>query len=238
MLSEKSNAQALSGAAVLKGCYVSEDSRVTGKYLIRHFAPKNERDRMECHRLLKAIDRLSRKRIAFRRHTRVQRMQQRYDSLVEVKSVDTANNVVCTLGKNVMLDAALAGSGYSVVGPYMGLISSVSYGAGPVAGDTMASHSGWTEAGSGSNYPLYTTPRKTCAWNSAASGSKALSAALSFPIITTGGTVKGCFIVYGTGAVSTIADTNGTLYSAGLFTSGDKVVAVGDTLQVSYQTSM
>ena len=46
--------------------------------------------------------------------------------------------------------------------------------------------------------------------------------------------VKGCFIVFQTGAVSTIASTAGKLYSAGLFTGGDKVLSVGDTLSVSY----
>jgi hypothetical protein len=45
----------------------------------------------------------------------------------EVKWRDTIENVVCTEGKNVALDAALAGSAYTVVGPYMGLISSTSY---------------------------------------------------------------------------------------------------------------
>jgi len=149
---------------------------------------------------------------------------------------DEIQNVVTNVGKNVMLDAALAGSGYSVVGPYMGLISSVSYGAGPVVGDTMSSHSGWTEAGN-ANAPSYTAPRKTCAWNAASSGSKALSAALSFAI-TGSGTIKGCFIVYGTGAVSTIDNTAGTLYSAGLFTGGDKTVANTDTLNCSYTASL
>jgi hypothetical protein len=149
---------------------------------------------------------------------------------------DFIENVVTTVGKNVMLDAALAGSGYSVVGPFLGLISSVSYGAGPVVGDTMASHGGWTEAG-GTNAPSYTAPRKTCAWNAAASGSKALSAALAFAI-TGAGTVKGCFLVYFTGAVSTIDNTAGTLYSAGLFTGGDKTVANTDTLNVSYTASL
>ena len=33
------------------------------------------------------------------------------------------DNVVCTLGKNLMLQTTLTGSGYTVVGPYMGLIS-------------------------------------------------------------------------------------------------------------------
>lgn len=158
----------------------------------------------------------------------------------KLKWRDSIENTVMTEGKNVMLDAALAGSSYTVVGPYMGLISSVSYSA-IAAGDTAAQingTNGWKEAGSSTNFPLYTTPRKTCAWSAASAGAKALSSALSFPIITTGGTVKGCFIIFSTSAVSTIADTNGKLYSAGLFSGGDKVVAPGDTLQVSYSTSL
>lgn len=153
---------------------------------------------------------------------------------------DTIENTVMTQGKNLMLDTLFAGAGYSVVGPYMGLISSVSYSA-IAAADTAAQingTNGWKEAGSGANFPLYTTPRKTAVWSAAAAGAKALSAALSFPIITTGGTVKGAFIITGTGAVSTIADTNGVLWSAGLFTGGDKVLAVSDTLVVSYSTSL
>lgn len=157
-----------------------------------------------------------------------------------VKWTDTIKNTVMTEGKNLALDTFLAGSSYTVTGPYMGLISSVSYTA-IAAGDTAAQingTNGWKEAGSSTNYPLYTTPRKTCVWSAASAGSKALSAALSFPIITTGGTVKGAFVIYGTGAVSTIANTSGTLLSAGLFTGGDKVVGVGDTLQVSYSLAL
>lgn len=158
----------------------------------------------------------------------------------KLKWKDTIENTVMTEGKNLALDTFLAGSGYTVVGPFMGLISSVSFSA-IAAGDTAAQingSNGWKEAGSGANFPLYTTPRKTAAWSAAAAGSKSLSSALSFPIITTGGTIKGCFLIFGTGAVSTIADTNGVLYSAGLFTGGDKVVGVGDTVNVSYTASL
>ena len=154
----------------------------------------------------------------------------------ELKWTDTIENVVCTVGKNVMLDAALAGSAYTVVGPFLGLISSVSYGAGPVAGDTMASHAGWTEAG-GTNAPTYTAPRKTCVWSAAASGSKALSAPLSYAI-QSAGTIKGAFLVYGTGALATIDNTAGTLWSSGLFAGGDKLLGSGDTLNVNYSTSL
>jgi len=63
------------------------------------------------------------------------------------------DNVVCTLGKNLMLQTTLTGSGYTVVGPYMGLISSVSFTA-VAAADTMALHTGWLEAGS-TNAPTF-----------------------------------------------------------------------------------
>ncbi len=152
-----------------------------------------------------------------------------------VKWRDTIENVVTTVGKNLALDTFLAGAAYTVTGPFMGLISSTSFTA-VAAADTMASHGGWLEAGN-ANTPTYTAPRKTAAWSAASAGSKALSAALSFAI-TGSGTVKGCFLVYGSGAVSTIDNTAGTLYSAGLFTGGDKVVVNTDTLNVSYTASL
>jgi hypothetical protein len=45
----------------------------------------------------------------------------------KVKWTDTIPNVVTTEGKNLALDTYLAGSSYTVVGPFMGLISSVSF---------------------------------------------------------------------------------------------------------------
>lgn len=153
----------------------------------------------------------------------------------ELKWREVIQNVVCTAGKNLALDTFLAGSGYSVTGPYMGLISSTSYTA-VAAGDTMASHSGWLEAG-GTNAPTYTGNRPTAAWSAAAAGAKALSAALSFAITSTG-TVKGAFLVFGSGAVATKDSTAGTLYSAGTFATGDKAVINGDTLNVAWSGSL
>jgi hypothetical protein len=153
----------------------------------------------------------------------------------KLKWRDIIENVVCTAGKNLALDTFLAGSAYTVTGPFMGLISSVSYSA-VSAGDTMASHAGWLEAG-GATAPTYTGNRKTAAWSAAASGSKALSTALSFAI-TGAGTVKGAFLCYGSGAVNTKDSTAGTLWSAGTFTGGDKVVANGDTLSCNYSSSL
>lgn len=153
----------------------------------------------------------------------------------QLKWTDTVENTVATVGKNLALDTFLAGSGYTVVGPFLGLISSVSFSAISAA-DTMSSHAGWTEAGV-TNAPTYTVPRKTAAWSAAAAGAKALSSALSFAITGTG-TIKGAFMVYGTGAVSTVDNTSGTLLSAGLFTGSDRAVLSGDTVNVSYSLAM
>src|ERR1051326_6990732 len=84
-----------------------------------------------------------------------------FDKDGNLKWEDTIENVVCTEGKNVALDAFLAGSSYTVVGPYMGLISSTSYTA-VAAGDTAAQINGTNggkEAGN-ANTPTYTSPRK------------------------------------------------------------------------------
>src|SRR5215475_5363886 len=108
----------------------------------------------------------------------------------KLKWREIIDNIVQTVGKNLALDTFLAGSAYTVTGPYMSLISSTSY-TGVAAGDTMASHAGWLEAG-GTNAPTYSGNRKTAVWATATAGSKALTAALSFAI-TGSGTVKGAF---------------------------------------------
>lgn len=153
----------------------------------------------------------------------------------KIKWRETIENVVCTVGKNLALDTFLAGTSYTVTGPYVGLISSDTFSA-VSAGDTMASHAGWLEAG-GTNAPAYSGNRKTAAWSPATAGAKALSAALSYTI-TSAGAVKGAFVVYGSGASATKDNTGGILWSAGAFSTGDKAVVNGDTLNVNYSTSL
>lgn len=234
---DRANAEMLGSAGLVLNREQTEQAQANGVYAASCWEPLPHlrekfiqlRDQLTE---LKAASIL--KRIAFAR--RIKYLEQAIaDIPQQMVWSDLFPNVVCTVGKNVMLDAALAGSAYTVVGPYMGLISSTSYSAVAV-GDTMASHAGWLEAGA-TNAPTYTAPRKTCAWSAASGGSKALSASLSFSMTGTG-TVKGCFIVYGTGALSTIDNTAGTLYSAGLFTGGDQPVVNGNTLAVSYSTSL
>lgn len=150
-----------------------------------------------------------------------------YDADGNVKWTDEYKNIVVTQGKNDMLDKYLAGSAYTATF-YLGLISSVGYGAISAA-DTMAAHAGWTEAGA-ANAPAYSQgARPTAAWAGASAGAKALSAALSFSI-TSGGTIKGSFLT----TVAAKDGATGILVSAGLFAGGDKLVAPGDVVNVSY----
>lgn len=154
-----------------------------------------------------------------------------YDADGKLKWEDTYSNLVLTSGKHDILDKYLGASAYTAAF-YLGLISSVGYSA-IVAGDTMASHAGWTEAGI-ANAPTYSqAARPTAAWSAAAAGAKSLSAPLTFSI-TGIGTIKGSFLA----TTATKDGTAGICFSAGLFSGGDREVAAGDTITVSYSLSI
>jgi hypothetical protein len=160
-----------------------------------------------------------------------------YDRFGNLKWDDEFPNVVCTEGKNLMFNTAFAGSAYTVTGPYMGLISSVSF-TQVQASDTAAQINGtnqWKEAGS-ANAPTFSA-RVISTWASASAGSISTASAVSFTM-TSGGTLVGGFIVYGASASSTIGNTSGKLWSAGVFTGGNRVVANTDVVNVSYSASM
>lgn len=150
------------------------------------------------------------------------------EKLQEVAWVDEFDNLVLTLGKNYLFDNGLAGSAYTAAF-YLGLVDGASTPTFAAA-DSAASHAGWTENTG------YTTPanRGTAAWSAAASGAKALSAALSFSGWSAAGTVAGALLA----TVATKGATTGVIYSAGAFTGGNAAVSSTTTLQVSYSTSM
>ena len=60
--------------------------------------------------------------------------------------------------------------------------------------------------------------------------------AITYTITGAGGTVYGCFLVTGSGAVSTQSSTAGTLYSEGNFATA-KTTTAGDTVAVTYSTT-
>lgn len=145
---------------------------------------------------------------------------------LERKWADAHGNTVVTAGRNDILDKYFKGATYTAAW-FVGLISSVGYSA-IAAGDTMASHAGWTEAGP-TNAPNYSQgTRPALAFGTPSAGSLATSAASAFSITATG-TVKGGFVT----TVSTKDGTTGILFSAGLFSGGDRAVLNGDTLNVS-----
>jgi len=153
------------------------------------------------------------------------------EALLEDKWTDAIENTVVTVGKNHILDTELGGSSYTAAW-FMGLISLTSFSA-IAAGDTMASHAGWLEAGTANNPTYSQATRPAPSFSAASAGSKSTSAAVVFSITSTG-TAKGGFL----NTVSTKDGTTGTLLSAGLFTGGDKAVANGDTLNVTYSLSV
>lgn len=108
---------------------------------------------------------------------------------------------------------------------FIGLISSSSYSA-LAAGDTMSSHSGWTEL---TGY----TQSTRVAWGPGAAASQSITNAspATFDINATA-TAKGIFVV----SNSTKGGTTGTLWSTALF-SADVPVANGDQLRVTYTVS-
>lgn len=144
--------------------------------------------------------------------------------LQEVVSVDAFSNLVTNLGRNFALDTLLRGSSYTAA-CNLGLAGTGT----KAAGDTQASHAGWLEVG-GTNAPVYTGNRKTITFN-AASSQSITHTAVTYAF-TSGGTVAGAFL--NLAGSSTKDNTTGTLFSAGNFTGGDKVVASSDTIDVTY----
>ena len=138
-----------------------------------------------------------------------------------------------------MLNTLLRTTGtYTTVGPFLGLINS---GGTFAAADTMTSHAGWTEF---TNYTVGGSAVRGTAVFAASSSSGTTptnvttcsAASITYTITGAGGTVGGCFLVTGTGAVNTQSSTAGTLYSAGNF-SVAKAVTAGDTVAVTYSTT-
>jgi hypothetical protein len=131
-------------------------------------------------------------------------------------------NLVTNIGRNTVLNTAIGGVTQIAVW-YIGLIDNAGFSA-LAAGDTMASHAGWTENASYSN-----ASRPT--YSPAAASSQSITNAASVATFNINGTatINGAFIT----SNNTISGTSGTLLCEASFGSTRSVIS-GDTLAVTY----
>lgn len=138
-------------------------------------------------------------------------------------------NGVTNEGFNIMLDSMFK-NGTATLYPtwYLGLISNSGYSA-LNAGDTMSSHSGWTE--DSTHYTAATRP----AWTpgTAASKSTTNSSSVNFAMNLDNTIIKGIFV----SSDSALAGTGGKLWATGLF-SADQTLYNGDTLKITYTVTL
>lgn len=153
-----------------------------------------------------------------------------FDKDGKLKWVAEDHNLVVNVGLQYMAGSALTGTS-PITTWYIGL-----YGAGasntPAAGDTMASHAGWTEV------TPYAGARPTATFAAATNANPSVvtnsASPASFSINATQ-TVGGAFLT----SNSTAGGSTGTLFSAADFQSpGDRSVVSGDTLNVTYTFSL
>ena len=130
---------------------------------------------------------------------------------------ETFSNLVTTAGKTDIIDKYFKGSAYTAAW-YLGLKGTGS----AAAGDTLASHAGWSEV------TPYSGNRPAITFGTTSSGSNTATA-VSYTI-NDSATVAGAFVA------SVNTGTSGTLYSVGDFTSSRSVVS-GDTLNVTLTVS-
>lgn len=131
------------------------------------------------------------------------------------------HNDITNEGKNKIFDVMFNGT-TPITTWYIGLISNSGYSA-LAAGDTMASHTGWTE------FTGYSQANRVT-WTSGAASAQSITNGTAATFDMTGtGTVKGIFVV----ANNTKGGTTGTLWATGLF-QADLPVVSSDQIKVTY----
>ena len=138
---------------------------------------------------------------------------------------DEFPNLVVNSGLQLMNNTFFAGTTYTAVW-YLGLITGPGSGTTFNQADTMASHLGWTED---TTYSNANRPTVTFGTATLADPSVIATTATSFSI-NGATTVAGAFLTTN----NTKGGTTGTLFSASDFTGGDRILASGDTLNVTY----
>jgi hypothetical protein len=149
-----------------------------------------------------------------------------YDKNGNLKWSVSSHNLVVNEGLQDMNTQYFKGSTYSAAF-YLGLITGPGSGTSYSAGDTLATHGGWTE------FTNYSGSRKAVTFGTASTADPSVisnsASPASFTITGAGGVVAGAFL-------ATVASgTSGVLFSEADFQSpGDRTVVSGDTLNVTY----
>lgn len=138
-----------------------------------------------------------------------------------LKWVEEFDNLVVNVGLDDSLDKHLKGSAYTAAW-YVLLTDGTPTVA---AGDTMASHAGWTEV---TAYDEANRPTLTLGSVSGQSVDNGASKAV-FTISSNNTTMGGCGVV----TDNTKGGSSGTLYGAGAFTAADKTLDDDDVLNVT-----
>ena len=145
---------------------------------------------------------------------------------------DTFPNLVVNEGLQDMNSKYFQGSGYTAAW-YLGLVQGPGSGTTFAAGDTLATHAGWTELVAGT---AYTGNRKAVTFGTATTADPSVitnsASPSSFAMLVNSTVVAGALLC------NAASGTSGVLFSAGDFTGGDKTVDNGDTLNVTYTFSL
>ena len=145
------------------------------------------------------------------------------------KWVDIAPNLVVNTGLQSMNTQFFTGSAYTAAW-YIGLVNGTSASTTFSGGDTLATHTGWTENSS------YVGSRKAASFGAATladpSNINNSASAASFTM-NANATIAGAFLT------NVASSTTGLLFSAADFQSpGDRTVVSGDVLNITYSFNL
>lgn len=147
----------------------------------------------------------------------------------QVKWTDTFHNLVVNEGLQDMNEKYFKSVGYTAAF-YLGLVTGPGASNTYAAGNTLATHAGWTENTN------YSGTRKAVTFGSATLADPSVignsASPASFSITSNGQVIAGALLC------TVASGTSGVLFSVGNFTGGDKTVDSGDTLSVTYTFSL
>jgi hypothetical protein len=148
-----------------------------------------------------------------------------HDKDGNLKWEERNHNLVVNQGLKDMNDKYFSGSTYTAAW-YIGLVQGPASGTTFAAGDTLASHAGWTED------TAYAGNRKTATFGAATTADPSVISNSASPAQFT---MNGTTTIGGAFLTNVDTGTSGILFSASDFQSpGDRSVVNGDVLNVTY----